>query len=156
MGLFDIFKKSKKNTNEINAEKTHVKLEGKSRDYPGMNRADQFMRKYFKSSIELVKYWGPVQMCVFYLEYEYMPLHYKIIIECERGFIVITVKNTNGEIFSPWMIYPEADRYHFEDKPEDVEQLVKLTHRAIAKQKITFYSSTTDLETLRKEISKKK
>lgn len=133
-----------------------MELEGKSRDYPGMNRADQFMRKYFKDSIELVKYWGPVQMGVFYLEYDYIPLKYKIVIECERGFIGITVENKNGEIFSPWMIYPEADYYHFDDKSEDVEQLVKLTHRAFTKQKITFYNSTTDWQTLRKEINKKK
>lgn len=131
-----------------------MELEGKSRDYPGMNRADQLMRKYFKDSVELVKYWGPVQMCVFYLEYEYKPLHYKIIIECERGFIVIAVENKNGEKFFPWMIYPETDYYHFEDKPEDVKQLIKLTHRAITKQEISFYSAN-NLETLREEIRNK-
>lgn len=131
-----------------------MELEGKAHDSPGMNTADRFMRKYFRNSIELVKYWGPVQMCVFYLEYEYKPLHYKIRIECERGFIVITAENQNGEIFSPWMIYPEADGYHFEDRPEDVQQLVKLTHRAIAKQEI-FFSRTANLEALRKEMAKR-
>ena len=53
---------------QFESEGIAMELEGKSRDYPGINRADQLMRNYFRNSIELVKYWGPVQMCVFYLE----------------------------------------------------------------------------------------
>jgi len=132
-----------------------MELEGKTREFPGMNRADQLMRQYFGDSIKLVKYWGPVQMCVFYLEYEYMPLNYKIIIECERGFIVISAENQKGETFSPWMIYPEADYYHFEDRPDDVAQLVKLTHQALAEQRISFYSGN-NMQSLRSAMHNKK
>lgn len=115
-----------------------MKLEGKSYEHQGMRRADRLMRDYFKDSVELVKYGGPVQMCVFYLEYDYLPLNYKIVIECERGVITICVNNQEGQSFSPRMIYPEAKYYHYEDKPEDVAQLVKLTHQAIVKREIIF------------------
>lgn len=115
-----------------------MELEGKSYEHLGMRNADQLMRKYFKDSIELVKYWGPVQMCVFYLEYEYLPSNYKIIIECERGVITICVKNEEGEMFSPSMIYPSAKYFHYEDRIEDIRQLVELTHQAIVKCEISF------------------
>lgn len=36
--------------------------------------------------VALVSYYGPVQMCVFGLEYEYISRKYKIKAECERGF----------------------------------------------------------------------
>lgn len=77
-------------------------------------------------------------MCVFYLEYIYLPLKYKIVIECERGVITICVTNEEGKRFSPWMIYPGANYYHYEDRISDVEELVKLTHQAIRKKEIIF------------------
>lgn len=117
-----------------------MKLEGQSYEHLGMRRIDKLMRDYFKDSIELVQYWGPVQMCVFYLEYEYFPLNYKIIIECERGFITICVKNEEEKRFSPWMIYPNTNYYHYEDRIDDVIQLIELTHQSIVKQEISFFS----------------
>lgn len=115
-----------------------MKLEGKAYSHTGMRTADELMKKYFKESIELIKYWGPVQMCVFYLEYDYKPMNYKIFIECERGFITINVTNHEGKRFSPWMIYPDTNYYHFEDRIDDIEDLVKLTYRAISKNEIVF------------------
>lgn len=79
-------------------------------------------------------------MC-FYLEYSYLPSNYKIIIECERGVIDISVTDEVGKIFSPWMIYPGANYYHYEDKISDVcdvEELVRLMHQAIRKRKQFF------------------
>jgi hypothetical protein len=128
-----------------------MELTGISAGHPGMSRADRLMRQYFGASVELVKYWGPEQMCVFYLEYKYIPLDYKIIIECERGFIIISVTNQIGEKFSPWMIYPEADYSHYEDKAEDVLQLVRLTYQAIDKKEISFCSDDK-LKTLRRDL----
>lgn len=111
---------------------------GKGKSRGGMELCQEMMHAYFKDTIVLVKHWGPVQMCVFYLEYDYLINNYKIILECERGFLTIKVINQDGYIFSPWMIYPEADYYHFEDVEEDIFQLISLTHIAITKNEITF------------------
>lgn len=118
-----------------------MKLEGQSKAHLGMNSADELMRVYFEEEIMLVNYWGPVQMCVFYLEYIYLPLNYKIVIECERGYITIKVINKEGLIFSPWMIYPDANYYHYEDRITDVKELVELTHQAIVKEEIVFWDN---------------
>lgn len=115
-----------------------MKLEGQSYEYVGMRRIDQLMRDYFKDSIKLVKYWGPVQMCVFYLEYEYVPMNYKIIVECERGIFNIEVVNQDEKRFFPYMIYPGINYYHYEDRIEDVKESVSLTHKAISKNEIVF------------------
>lgn len=53
-----------------------MKLEGQSKNHLGMRSADKLMRDHFKDTINLVNYWGPVQMCVFYLEYMYLPSKY--------------------------------------------------------------------------------
>lgn len=45
----------------------------------GMRKCHKTMLNIFKKDIELVNYAGPVQMCVFYLEYNYFPYKYKII-----------------------------------------------------------------------------
>jgi hypothetical protein len=91
----------------------------------------------FGEDVELVEYWGPVQMCVFYLKYNYSPDDYKIIFECERGFIVIRVQDKAGNIFYPLMIFPKARYFHYADVEKDVLQLVELTHKAI-KEKLIF------------------
>lgn len=64
--------------------------------------------------------------------------HYKIILECERGFLTINVKDQVGNIFSPWMIYPEARYYHYEDVDKDIYQLIDLTYNAIKKKEAKF------------------
>ncbi len=107
----------------------------------GMKKSHEIMLNFFGNSVCLVKYWGPVQMCVFYLEYDYSPSCYKILIECERGFITISVKNQAGNRFSPWMIYPESRYYHFEDVDKDIYQLISLTHQAIMKNEIKFLTN---------------
>ena len=42
---------------------------------------------------------GACSNVCFYLEYHYLPYDYKIIMECERGFIVIEVQNKAGDVF---------------------------------------------------------
>lgn len=123
-----------------------MELERQSKAHLGMRSADKLMRDYFKDKINLVNYWGPVQMCVFYLEYVFLPLNYRIVIECERGFITICIKNQENKRFSPWMIYPDANYYHYEDRINDIEQLVKLTHQAIVKQEISFFDDKEIVE----------
>ena len=118
-----------------------MKLEGQSKNHLGMRSADKLMRDHFKDTINLVNYWGPVQMCVFYLEYMYLPSKYKIMIECERGFITIQVTDEDGKRFSPWMVYPGTNYYHYEDRISDIEELVELTYQAIAKEQITFLNN---------------
>ncbi len=125
-------------------------IEGNSRAISGMKLSHKIMLDFFGDTVCLVKYWGPVQMCVFYLEYDYSPSCYKIIIECERGVITISVKEQTGRHFSPWMVYPESRYYHYEDVDKDVYQLISLTHQAIKKNEIKFI---TDSETY--ELSQK-
>lgn len=62
-----------------------MKLKGEAQKFPGMYIFDSIMRRTFGRSVKLVSYYGPVQMCVFGLEYEYKPKHYKFKVECERG-----------------------------------------------------------------------
>lgn len=104
----------------------------------GMIRTHELMRQYFDDTVSLVNYWGPVQMCVFYIEYEYLPKGYKIIGDCERGYITMTVKNNANQLFRPGFLYPEADRFHFEDRIDDLVELVSLTFEAISSNKIFF------------------
>lgn len=118
-----------------------LKLEGESKSVNGMKKCHKTMLNIFGNHIELVKYGGPVQMCVFYLEYQYYSFNYKIIIECERGFITLKVKDKDNNTFSPWMIFPEARYYHFQDVDKDVSQLIELTYKAIEEQKIEFLTS---------------
>lgn len=115
-----------------------MKLEGAAKNHQGMNQFDYIMNQTFGNDIVLVSYYGPVQMCVFGFEYTYIPKTYKIKAECERGFITIEVINEKGLRFCPWIIYPEARYYHFEDKKRDVKQLIELTFKAINDDEIVF------------------
>lgn len=103
-----------------------------------MSQFDSIMNQTFGNDVVLLSYYGPVQMCVFGLEYEYIPGKYKIKAECERGFISIEVINEKGLRFYPSMIYPESRYYHFEDRKEDVIQLIELTYKAIKDDEIVF------------------
>lgn len=124
-------------------------LEGESKSIEGMKQCHKTMIKIFKEDIELVNYWGPVQMCVFYLEYHYVPYQFKIILECERGFLTLTVKNLEENSFSPWMTFPEARYYHYVDVDKDIFQLIQLTDKAIKEKKIVFHSSNEVAEIAR-------
>ena len=115
-----------------------MKLEGATKNHQGMSQFDSIMNQTFGNDVVLLSYYGPVQMCVFGLEYEYIPGKYKIKAECERGFISIEVINEKGLRFYPCMIYPESRYYHFEDRKEDVIQLIELTYKAIKDDEIVF------------------
>ena len=115
-----------------------MKLEGAAKNHQGMSQFDSIMNQTFGNAVALVSYYGPVQMCVFGLEYEYIPRKFKIKAECERGFITIEVNNEKGLKFYPWIIYPESRYYHFEDRKEDVIQLIELTYKAIKDDEIVF------------------
>ena len=115
-----------------------MKLEGATKNHQGMSQFDSIMNQTFGNDVALLSYYGPVQMCVFGLEYEYIPGKYKIKAECERGFISIEVINEKGLRFYPSMIYPESRYYHFEDRKEDVIQLIELTYKAIKDDEIVF------------------
>lgn len=115
-----------------------MKLESATKNHQGMSQFDSIMNQTFGNDVVLLSYYGPVQMCVFGLEYEYIPGKYKIKAECERGFISIEVINEKGLRFYPSMIYPESRYYHFEDRKEDVIQLIELTYKAIKDDEIVF------------------
>lgn len=117
-------------------------IKGESIANHGMKLSHKLMLEFFKDTVCLVSYWGPIQMSIFYLEYDYSPSCYKIIIECERGFITISVKDQAGRCFSPWMVYPESRYYHFEDVDKDVYQLISLTYQAIKKNDIKFLADS--------------
>ena len=56
---------------------------------------DSIMRRTFGRSVKLVSFYGLVQMCVFGLEYEYKPKHYKFKVECAH--LIVAEKET-GQI----------------------------------------------------------
>ena len=115
-----------------------MELDGESAKHSGMRSVHYYINQIFGASAELISYYGPVQMCVFGLEYVYLPLKYTIKVECERGFIQIEIIDEEGKTFSPWMIFPESRYYHFEDKKSDVHQLIELSYKAIVEKKIIF------------------
>lgn len=115
-----------------------MKLEGAAKNHQGMSQFDSIMNQTFGNDVVLLSYYGPVQMCVFGLEYEYIPRKYQIKAECERGIITIEVINEKGLKFCPGMIYPESRYYHFEDNRSDVKQLIDLTFKAIVDDEIIF------------------
>ena len=116
-------------------------LETDSSSAKAMKNAHKTMLEIFQDGICLEKYYGPVQMGVFGLEYIYLPKKYKICIESERGIITIMVKNDEDKFFYPSMIYSEANYYHSADNEEDVFQLINLTYKSIIKKGIIFLSS---------------
>lgn len=120
------------------SEGKRMKLKGEALKFPGMYIFDSIMRRTFGRSVKLVSYYGPVQMCVFGLEYEYKPKNYKFKVECERGTIQIEIYNEDGLVFCPWFVYPETRRVHYIDKGGDMEDLVQSTYRAIQNEEIIF------------------
>ncbi len=113
-------------------------LEGESLTVRAMKQCHKIMLDFFGEKVELVKYWGPVQMGVFYLEYYYSERDYRIIMESERGYITIMVKDNDDNFFYPSMIFPESKYYHSSKVEKDVLQLVELTYKAIKEDIIVF------------------
>ncbi len=108
-------------------------LEEKSISANSMRNCHKIMLDIFGEDVELVEYWGPVQMCVFYLEYHYSPRDYKIIMECERGFIVIEVQDKAGNVFWPLMVFPKANYFHYADV-EKYEETIEYIKELIEKE----------------------
>lgn len=106
--------------------------------HPSMGLLDRIMRAYWPHEIELVHCGGPVQMCVFWMEYRYLPSDYMICIECERSIVTVTVTNSEGKRFIPTSFYPEANYYHSVSKDNDLKQLIFLTHKAITSGETDF------------------
>lgn len=113
---------------------------GETISHEGMNRVYRIMNSYFGDDIELLKAYGPAPECVFLFSYVYKPKGYIIELDCERGFLVDRVKNDKGERFLSYFIYPEVRRAHFEDKEEDVDELVKFLHKSLTENEIEFYT----------------
>lgn len=118
-------------------------LEDQSISAKNMKNCHRIMMEIFGDEVKLLNHWGPVQMCVFELEYLYIPLGYKIVMVCERGFLVIEVQDKEGNVFWPMMIFKEARYYHFADVEKDVIQLVELTRKAIKENLIIFEPAGT-------------
>lgn len=106
-------------------------------EHSGMRNIDRLMFKYFGKNIELVNYWGPVQMCVFCLEYRYLPLDYTIRIECERGVVVLGIKNREGKSFCPTYLHPPI-RCRYEDVEADMDELVRFAYEVIRDNQVDF------------------
>ncbi|MEE3496406.1 MAG: hypothetical protein VZR06_14695 [Butyrivibrio sp.] len=98
---------------------------------PSMGFINNEMKMLFKDDICLTECWGPVQMCVYRMDYIHIPSGYKIIFECERGVIVAQIAN-NDIITYLTEIYPEANYLHYENKEADLKHLINLVYKAIS------------------------
>lgn len=105
---------------------------------PSMSLIDRLMKTCWPKEIRLIHCGGPVQMCVFWMEYRYFPADYTIKIECERGIITVCIENKEGKTFRPELFYPEANYCHWQSKAEDVKHLISLTYKAITEGGIEF------------------
>lgn len=115
-----------------------MKLEGKAAEEKGMLLIDKYVRQCFGDDAQLTVYHGPVSMCVFVMEYDYAPLNYKFKFECERGGLTITIINSAGLVFSPWMVYPKVRYALFCDNEHDVKENIQLMNMAIRHHKTRF------------------
>lgn len=115
-----------------------LKLDSNSKSAQDMKKCHKLMKLHFGKEIVLVNYYGPVQMGVFGLEYQYLPESLTLYIESERGIITLKTVNQTKKTFYPSMIFQETDYYHMSDSEKDIEQLIILTHKAIKEQLITF------------------
>ena len=109
-----------------------------SNQAPSMKKIDSMLNSNFDNDIILLECWGPEQMCVFKMVYFYFPKDLLITIECERGIIVFTIEDRNGNIFNPQDLDTEANYYHYEDVDKDIKQLVDLTCKAITTGAVNF------------------
>jgi hypothetical protein len=125
-------------------------LEEESTSSNSIRNCHKIMLDIFGGDVKLVKYWGTVQMCVFYLEYHYFPGDYNIIMECECGFTVIEVPDEEGNVFQPSMIFSEAGYFHYTDVEKDILQLLELTHKAI--KKICLLSNLPEKQSIRTQF----
>ena len=100
-----------------------------------LQRVDDFMIKRFGDKVKLLETYGPVQMCVFGLTYKHIESDSLIIFECERGFITVALVDTEGKKSYPSEYFEESKYFHFEDKDEDLCELIDSIERLI-KQKV--------------------
>lgn len=117
-----------------------MKLEGKAAEEKGMVLIDKYMNQCFGDDVWLSACHGPVSMCVFEMEYDYAPLNYKFKFECERGGLTIMVLNSEGLMFSPWIVYPQARYALFCDNEHDVKESIQLINMAIRHHKVKFFT----------------
>ena len=99
-----------------------------------LQRVDDFMIKRFAEKVKLLETYGPVQMCVFGLTYKHIESDSLIIFECERGCITVALVDTEGKKYYPSEYFKESKYFHYEDKDEDLCELVDSIERLI-KQK---------------------
>lgn len=96
-----------------------------------LQRVDNFMTKSFADRVKLLETYGPVQMCVFGLTYKLIDSDYLIVFECERGYITVALVDTDGQKYYPSEYFKESKYFHYEDKEEDLCELVDSIERLI-------------------------
>lgn len=96
-----------------------------------MGVIDDRMTAAFGKDIKLTVCWGPVQMCVFRLEYDYRPLNYNVVFECERGIILGYIINGEGKAFNPTQKYPGENYYHSVHIAKELDQMINIVIRAV-------------------------
>lgn len=89
-----------------------------------LQRVDNLMKEVFGNTVQLVEYYGPVQMCVFGLTYIYLPTNEKIVFECERGAITVRLVEKPGNEHYPGEQFKESRYTHWEDNDHDLQELV--------------------------------
>lgn len=98
-----------------------------------LQRVDDLMKKRFAEEVKLLETYGPVQMCVFVLTYKHIKSDSLIIFECERGYITVTLVDADGKNHYPRDYFEGSNYYHYEDKDEDLCELVDSIERLIEK-----------------------
>lgn len=120
--------------------------------YQNWNEAMQLIyalvNNFFGDNVRLVNAWGPVQMCVFHLEFEHLSKEFNIIFACERGALESYVKKGTEKCYIPRTIYGHENRMRFESKKKDVYEGVLLMYIAIRQNRFDF--SVVDSELLEK------
>ena len=96
-----------------------------------LQRVDNLMTYRFGDRIKLLETYGPVQMCVFGLTYKFVEKDWLIIFECERGCITVALVDTDGKKYYPSEYFKESKYFHYEDKDEDLCELVDSIEKLI-------------------------
>ena len=96
-----------------------------------MGIIDDMMNMHFGNEVKLVKCAGPVQMCVFNMEYIYLPDESKITFDCERGILCPYIDCKDGKRIWPLNIYPGENYCHDVYDVNEVKKIVRLTAQTI-------------------------
>lgn len=96
-----------------------------------MGVIDDMMNMHFGKDVKLVKCGGPVQMCVFNMEYIYLPDESRITFDCERGIICSYIDRKDEKRIWPLNIYPGENYCHDVYDVSEVKKVVKLTAQTI-------------------------